>query len=314
MEDGLIVLSKVGDFAKQLCDLQAEVKQLDDLRTEVKAICKAICQPHVRRESPVVPVPEPSSRIEGTSWVEEMDIRDPIEDQEVEEEAGGSRDKVHLVEVGPRTEEHIKRSFVSMTSNDRCQLRNKFALPKVAVTKTSSLDPVMAAQCLKSTKANDKVLARLQVLMLDAVRPLTDIIEKLNSGESEIDADKVGYAVESTIMLIGNASSQMSVLQRQKILEEYNRDLLSFAHDREDEFTKAAPQLFGAQFPKDAADHLEQVAALRRTKSSASNQGFRKASPSQWSGKQSYAPRQQPKLYSRPKTGYSKPNDNQCCK
>ena len=252
-----MALSQAGDFAKQLRDLQAEVKQLGDLRTEVKAIREAICQPRVRRESPAVPVPEPSSRIEGTSWAEEMDIRDPIEDEEVEEEAGSSRDEVRLVEVGPRTEEHIKRSFVSMTNNDRRQLRNKFALPKVAVTKTPSLDPVMAAQCSKSTKANDKVLARLQALTLDAVGPLTDILEKLNSGEAEIDTDEVGYAVESAITLIGNASSQMSVLRRQKILEEYNRDLLSFAQDREDEFTKAAPQLFGAQFPKDAADHLE---------------------------------------------------------
>ena len=135
-------------------------------------------------------------------------------------------------------------------------------------------------------------MARLQALTLDAVGPLTDILEKLNSGEAEIDTDEVGYAVESAITLIGNASSQMSVLRRKKILEEYNRDLLSFAQDREDEFTKAAPQLFRVQFPKDAADHLDQVAALRRAKSSASNQGFRKASPSQWSGQRSYAPRQ----------------------
>ena len=152
--------------------------------------------------------------------------------------------------------------------------KTSFALPKVAVTKTLSLAPVMTAQCLKSTKENDKVLARLQVLMLYAVRPLTDIIEKLNSGESEIDSDEVGYAVESDITLIGNASSLMFVLRRQKILEEYNRDLLSFVQDREDEFTKAAPQLFGAQFPKDAADHLEQVVALCRAKSSASNRIF----------------------------------------
>ena len=33
-----------------------------------------------------------------------------------------------------------------MYSNNRCQLRNAFALPKVAVTKTPSLNPVMAAQ------------------------------------------------------------------------------------------------------------------------------------------------------------------------
>ena len=130
------------------------------------------------------------------------------------------------------------------------------------------------------------------MLPLNAVGPLIDILEKLNSGGSQIDADEVGDAVESAITLIGNAPPQLSVLQRQKILEEYNMYLLSFAQDREEEFTKAAPQLFGEQFPKDAADHPEQVAALRRVKSSVSNQVFRKASPSQWSGQRSYALRQ----------------------
>ena len=91
----------------------------------------------------------------------------------------------------------------------------------------------MAVQCSKSTKANDKTLARLQALTLDTVGPLSDLLEKLNSDAVEIDADEVGYAVESAITLIGNASSQISVLRGEKILEEYSKDLLSFAQDRE---------------------------------------------------------------------------------
>ena len=123
-----------------------------------------------------------------------------------------------------------------MVDNDRRQLRNAFAPLKVAVTKTLSLDPVMATQCSKGTKTNDKVLAPLQALTLDAVGPLIYIL-KLNSDKSEIDADKIGYVVESAITLIRNASSYMSILQRQKVLEEYNKELLSFAQDREEEFT-----------------------------------------------------------------------------
>ena len=51
-----------------------------------------------------------------------------------------------------------------------------------------------------------------------------------------------------------------------KVLEEYNKDLFSFAKKREATFIKAAPLLFGPQFSKDAmrTDHLEQVAALKR--------------------------------------------------
>jgi len=93
------------------------------------------------------------------------------------------------------------------------------------------------------------------------------LLEKLNSDEVEISAEDVVYAVESAVTLLGNASSQMSGLRRQKVLEEYNKDLLSFAKEREATFIKAAPLLFGPQFPKDASDHLEQVAALKRAKS-----------------------------------------------
>ena len=118
-----------------------------------------------------------------------------------------------------------------MFDNDRHHLRNAFALLKVPVTKILSLDPVMAVQCSKSTKTNDKVLASLQALTLDAVGPLIHILEKLNSEESEINADEVGYVVEPAITLIRNASSQMSILQRQKVLKE---ELLSFAQDREE--------------------------------------------------------------------------------
>ena len=81
--------------------------------------------------------------------------------------------------------------------------------------------------------------------MLNAVGPLTHILEKLNSDKCGIDADQVGYVVESAITLIGNASSQMSILRRQKILEEYNKDLLSFAQGKEEEFIKTGSQLFG---------------------------------------------------------------------
>ena len=145
-----------------------------------------------------MPPTEPLTCIAGTTWAKEMDIRDPIDDEY--EPAANSRDEVRLVEVGAWTEQHIK-----LVNNDRRQLRNAFALPKVAVTKTPSLDLVMAVQCSKSMKTNDNVLVCLQALTINAVRPLTHTLEKLN-------ADEVGYVVESAITLIGNASSQMSIL------------------------------------------------------------------------------------------------------
>ena len=280
---GLAALSEAGEIVKQLRELQSEMKTLcEDVN--------AIRRPRVSRVSP--DLPDATIRIEGTTWAEEMDLRDPVDEDDTEVLA---RDEVRLVEVGARTEQHLTRSFVSINNLERRQLRSAFALPKVAVTKALTLDPVMSSQCSKSTKTNDKALARVQALTLDAIGPLTDLLEKLNSDEVEISAEDVGYAVESAVTLLSNASSQMSGLRRQKVLEEYNKDLLSFAKEREATFIKAAPLLFGPQFPKDASDHLEHVAALKRAKSStsySSGSGFQKASSSQWSSHRSYAPRQ----------------------
>ena len=53
----------------------------------------------------------------------------------------------------------------------------------------------------------------MQTLNLDALTPLAELLEQIN-GEKEITADQVGYAVESAITLLGNASAQMSTLRR----------------------------------------------------------------------------------------------------
>ena len=151
----------------------------------------------------------------------------------------------------------------------------------------------MAAQCSKSTKSTDKTLAQIQALNLDVLGPLTEFLELVN-GEKEITTDQVGYAVESAITLLGNAAAQMSTLRRQKVLEEYNCNLLSFAQSRETEFL-TAPQLFGPKFAGDAAKHMEQLAALQKAKtstSSASTSGFWKASSYQSGRQRSYGPRQ----------------------
>ena len=160
-----------------------------------------------------------------------------------------------------------------MKNTERHLLHNAFTLPKVAVTKTPSLDVVIASQCSKSTKANDKSLARIQALTLDAVGPLTELLKLLNDDKKEITSEQVGYAVESAITLLGNASTQMSALRHQRVLEEYNKDLLSFAQESEAEFVKAAPQLLGTKFPGEAAEHISQLEALRKAKSTNSSSG-----------------------------------------
>lgn len=113
-----------------------------------------------------------------------------------------------------------------------------------------------------------------------------------------------GYAVESAITLLDNAFTQMSMLCHQRVLKEYNKELLTFAQGRETEFLKAVPELFEPKFPCDVTEHLDQLAALRKLKSSSSNAGsllgFRKP-PSYHSNQRYYSPRQRPQSSQRRK-------------
>ena len=78
--------------------------------------------------------------------------------------------------------------------------------------------------------------------------PLTGLLEKMtSSGESSEDAmdlQIVEDAVHSVLVLLGNASRQFSVYHRSKVLEDFNKDLISFAEEKEPELRTAVPQLF----------------------------------------------------------------------
>ena len=73
-------------------------------------------------------------------------------------------------------------------------------------------------------------------------------------------------AVLSALVLLGNASRQFSLYCRTKVLEDFNKDLISFAEEKEPELRTAAPQLFGSAFTKQAADHLEQMERSAKSK------------------------------------------------
>ena len=72
---------------------------------------------------------------------------------------GFTCDKVCLVEVGPRMEQHLVRSI------DKAERLQLFKLLKVGATKAALLYPVMTSKCLKNTKINDKALICDQALL-----------------------------------------------------------------------------------------------------------------------------------------------------
>ena len=138
----------------------------------------------------------------------------------------------------------------------------------------------MAAECSKSTKSADQQLSRIQALFLDAVGPLSGLLDSINKG-TEVALDDVEGAVKAALTFMGNASSQCTSLRRVGILEEYNKDLVSFSQESDDLFASATSTLFGPSFAEKAAEHLKQLQTLRRAKggNGKNNQGFSKAPP-----------------------------------
>ena len=78
----------------------------------------------------------------------------------------------------------------------------------------------MAAECVPTVRSSDQTLARLQALMLDAVGPLTDLLERINRSvpsegqedeeEQGVDFQSIGDSVQSTLAFLGNAATQFS--------------------------------------------------------------------------------------------------------
>ena len=124
-----------------------------------------------------------------------------------------------------------------MKNPDRRALRRHFLVPDSPVTMAPKLDKVMAAECLPGVRSTDQSLARLQALMLDAVGPLTDLLEKMGNSEDgneeTLDFQVVEDTIQSALAFLGNAATQFSIYRRTKILEEYNKELVSFSEELE---------------------------------------------------------------------------------
>jgi len=78
--------------------------------------------------------------------------------------------------------------------------------------------------------------------------------------------DDVAGAIKAALTMLGNVSAQCSIFRRTKVLEEYNKQLLSFCNNREAKFKAVAPQLFGQAFAKDTSDYLDQLATICKAK------------------------------------------------
>ena len=218
------------------------------------------------------------------SWDEQMELLEDEQNRSPVDTMGNrpKGEKLPLTKVEKETEDFLREAFTTLDNEDRKSIRKRFIVPDTPFTMAPHLDKVMAAECSKSTKAADQAHSRIQALFLDAVGPLTELLDGINKGQ-ELAIDDVEVAVKAALNLMGSASSHCTALRRTSVLEEYNKDLVAFSQGP-DLFNSATTTLFGPSFPEKAVEQLKQLHTLRQARSapkSGTSQGFSKA-PSQY--------------------------------
>ena len=220
--------------------------------------------PPSNSESASAMVLEPPHRIPGTTWAEEMDMISPLVDDET---PPGTTPTIQVVPVSERTNKFLNEAFATkLTPVQRKTLRSQYTLPQNELTKNPILDTMLASQCSSTTKSMDRTLSSLQGRVLEAVGPLSQLLEAINDEDPQISMDQIGEAVETALTLLANASLHISEVRRTKVFEEYNKELLPFATAKERDWASGAPRLFGPNFLKEATDYLQQLQLLRKAK------------------------------------------------
>jgi hypothetical protein len=162
----------------------------------------------------------------------ESDVEDPMDfSKEVTWEDDSEKTKSLLT----------KACTCRLNNSMRLSHRSSHPLPKVPATRTPQLDPVMKSETSAAVKAVDKELARIQTFVLDALAPLTTLLEE------EEQTEQVVEAATAAVQLIGNASAKLSHLWREKVTKHINEALMPIVQE-EGNFKDAPPQLFWSRF------------------------------------------------------------------
>ena len=127
------------------------------------------------------------------------------------------------------------------------------------------MDKVIKSRLSAVTKSRDKQMAKQQALFLDAVGPVTFILEEAAKGE--LTQKAAIEAAQTALKLLGNASMQANRERRKQALQSMNARLSDMAED-DSIFKGAAPALFGDGFCKKAKERDEELKCLNQATSS----------------------------------------------
>ena len=266
------VLAAIQDLSGKVLSLQQDVNLLKS--ADSSSSSSQLPRPPIG----ISPTPRKS-----LTWADRMESPDPEDQTNYGAHLSWEDQPASLTKVSDETSELLMNAFTRSVDNaSRQKARSSFILPDCPALRTPRLDSVLKAEASASTKSLDKDLAKIQTFVLDAAGPLTHALEEAQSDDG-LTTDVALEAIKAALMLLGNSNARISRLRRQKVLTEFNKSLQPLA-DKDEEFTNAAPDLFGPEFAKRAKDHLDQVKSLRSAKKETTTSGpassFFRAGPS----------------------------------
>ena len=137
---------------------------------------------------------------------------------------------VKLFKTSKKTEAFVKQSFTTTDPNQQCrQWREKIGAPNTPFTACPSMKSCLSA----SAKTWDRTLAKHHALMLDAVGPITHILEEAAKGQ--LTPKTAVEAAQTALKLLGNALMQVNQECRRCAIESLNPSLMDLA-DEDDLF------------------------------------------------------------------------------
>ncbi len=137
----------------------------------------------------------------------------PEEDSDLATEEG---DGCEIRRVSKKTAAFLAEAFAKTVPNGtRRKLRQTFGMPQTESTRCPKLDPTVKAQWPKHCKDGDRPLARIQTLTLDAIGPLTALVEEAAKGTLSTKA-AAADAATTALRFLGNASANISHERRRR--------------------------------------------------------------------------------------------------
>ena len=206
------------------------------------------------------------------------DYNEVITWRDSDDEAEDCPTTSNLAAVSEKMESLVKEACTKrLINSSRLQTRNVFPLPQVATTRTPQLDSFIKPEVPQLVKTSDKEWARVQTFVLDALAPLTSLLEA-DAKRETISHDQALEAAKAATQLIGNASAQISHTRRSKVLTHLNKSLLPLLEE-DTNFEDVAPSLFGPEFARKSKDLVDQVRAIRSTTQKDPRPFFRQVPP-----------------------------------